>query len=181
MFAVFPLSQSHRVISAYKRKGASLTILFLLLFPPPLISPAFSFNLFPLSLHSHLRELNTLTRASHNMSESIGNWVKRDPNIVPKTTTWSSEKRVYEWKSSYTKDSAPSDPALEEELFSSASRVNSGIHFKSYANMSVSVKDGPPSLIPIASVSRGKHTCWLLLLGKCGKLVIGCTVASFFY
>ncbi|KAF9539358.1 hypothetical protein EC957_005456 [Mortierella hygrophila] len=85
------------------------------------------------------------------MSESIGNWVKRDPNIVPDTITWSSEKRVYEWKPSYTKDSAPSDPALEEELFSSESRINSGIHFKSYAEMSVSVKDGPPGLTPIVS------------------------------
>ena len=115
------------------------------------------------------------------MSESIGNWVKRDPNIVPEITTWSSEKRVYEWKSSYTKDSAPSDPALEEELFSPKSRISSGIHFKSYAKMSVSVKGGPSGLIPIASVSIGKHTCWLLLLGKRENPFIRSILARFIY
>ncbi|KAF9119282.1 hypothetical protein BGW39_000420 [Mortierella sp. 14UC] len=85
------------------------------------------------------------------MSESIGEWVKRDPNIVPQTTVWSSEKPVYDWKSSYSKESAQSDPDLESELFSPESRINSGIHFKDYANMLVSVKGGPPGLIPIAS------------------------------
>jgi hypothetical protein len=92
------------------------------------------------------------------MSDSIGDWVKRDPNIVPKDTTWSSEKRVYEWKPSYTKDTAPRDTALEDELFNPAFRIDSGIHFKSYAKMSVSIKDGPPGLVPIASVSIGRRT-----------------------
>ncbi|KAF9905916.1 hypothetical protein EC991_001157 [Linnemannia zychae] len=85
------------------------------------------------------------------MSESIGGWVKPDPNTIPQTTVWSSEKPVYDWKFSYSKESAQSDPALEEELFSTEFRINSGIHFKDYANMVVSVKDGPPGLVPIAS------------------------------
>ncbi|KAK3841964.1 MAG: putative DEAD/DEAH box RNA helicase [Linnemannia gamsii] len=85
------------------------------------------------------------------MSESIGEWVKRDPNIVPETTVWSSEKPVYDWKTGYSKDSAESNPDLEKELFSTEFRINSGIHFQDYRSMKVSVKDGPLDLVPIVS------------------------------
>ncbi|KAG0206950.1 hypothetical protein BGX33_007086 [Mortierella sp. NVP41] len=86
------------------------------------------------------------------MSDTIGNWVKRDPNILSAgPTNWSSEKRVYEWKSSYSEDNAQGDPELENELFSPEARINSGIHFKNYTSMDVSLKDGPPGLKPIAS------------------------------
>lgn len=155
----FPLNQSNRVTSAYNKGSVFLFSPF-----PSFPSTTTASSLHPPSCPSFCfpkdysltrpPTYTPLTQTSYTMSESIGKWVKRDPNIIPETTTWSSEKRVYEWRSYYTKESAPSDPALEEELFNPASRINSGIHFKSYAKMSVSVKDGPPGLVPITSVSR---------------------------
>ncbi|KAF9285501.1 hypothetical protein BGZ68_003812 [Mortierella alpina] len=84
------------------------------------------------------------------MSDTVGKWGKRDMGTSA-PLSWASEQRIYEWKPSYTKESAPRDEALEKELFSEESRVNSGIHFKNYAEMEVFVKDGPPDLKPLES------------------------------
>ncbi|ORZ16836.1 P-loop containing nucleoside triphosphate hydrolase protein [Lobosporangium transversale] len=81
--------------------------------------------------------------------ERVGNWVKRENVFSQDPLSWASEQRVYEWHPSYTLGNAPSDPALEEELFSEESRVNSGINFKNYAHMKISIKDGPPDLLPL--------------------------------
>ncbi|KAG0197946.1 hypothetical protein BGX28_008564 [Mortierella sp. GBA30] len=84
------------------------------------------------------------------MDATVGRWGKRDMGAST-PLSWASEQRIYEWKSSYTQDSAPDDVELENELFSEESRVNSGIHFKNYAEMEVSVKDGPPDHRPLES------------------------------
>ncbi|KAF9938032.1 hypothetical protein BGZ65_000532 [Modicella reniformis] len=63
--------------------------------------------------------------------------------------SWASEGRVYEWKSDYTIGNAPDDRILEQELFASENMVNSGINFKNYSTMSVSVKGGPSNLKPL--------------------------------
>ncbi|KAF9981097.1 hypothetical protein BGZ75_007632 [Mortierella antarctica] len=84
------------------------------------------------------------------MDDTVGKWGKRDMGSSA-PLSWASEQRIYEWKPTYTKESAPCDEALEKELFSDESRVNSGIHFKNYAEMEVAVRDGPPDLKPLES------------------------------
>ncbi|KAF9435585.1 hypothetical protein BGZ76_005937 [Entomortierella beljakovae] len=83
-----------------------------------------------------------------------GNWPKPIAESWEKLP-WSSEQRVYEWRPSYTDENAPYDIDLEEDLFSSENRINSGINFKNYASIRVSVKDGPPDLIPLSNLFWG--------------------------
>jgi hypothetical protein len=70
--------------------------------------------------------------------------------------SWASESRVYDWRPSYTLDTAPDDPGLEQELFHEDKLINSGINFKNYSTMSVSIKGGPPNHKPLESVSGAK-------------------------
>ncbi|KAF8976921.1 hypothetical protein BGZ46_007833 [Entomortierella lignicola] len=84
------------------------------------------------------------------MNGTIGNWGKKETGpMVP--LSWASEQRVYEWRPHFTEDTAPHDAELEAELFSSENRINSGINFKNYASIHVSVKDGPPGMHPLES------------------------------
>ncbi|KAF9108260.1 hypothetical protein BGX27_008413 [Mortierella sp. AM989] len=92
-----------------------------------------------------------------NMNGTIGNWVKRDMGpYVP--LSWASEQRVYEWKPNFTEDTVPHNPDLEAELFSEENRINSGINFKNYAAINVSVKDAPPGMKKLDSFEEsGMH------------------------
>ncbi|KAF9401512.1 hypothetical protein BGX21_001492 [Mortierella sp. AD011] len=82
------------------------------------------------------------------MNDTIGGWGRRETGpLIP--LSWASEQRVYEWRNNYTEETAPHDPELESELFSLENRINSGINFKNYAHIKVSVKDGPPGMHPL--------------------------------
>ncbi|KAG0296386.1 hypothetical protein BGZ98_000989 [Dissophora globulifera] len=82
------------------------------------------------------------------MSDTVGKWGKRETSTSD-NLAWASEQRVYEWRDDYTLETAPDDPGLEADLFDEENRVNTGINFKNYAQMKVSVRDGPPNLEPL--------------------------------
>lgn len=86
------------------------------------------------------------------MGETVGNWVPRDIGDSKNLHGWASDAKVYEWREDYEPENAPDDPELLSELFENDCRVSSGIHFKAYADMDVSVVGGPPGFQPAMNV-----------------------------
>ncbi|KAG0049444.1 DEAD-box ATP-dependent RNA helicase [Gryganskiella cystojenkinii] len=82
------------------------------------------------------------------MNDTVGKWGARDMSASNTPQGWASDSRVYEWRPNYTLQTAPDDPELLRELFSEETRVSSGINFKAYADMQVSVKGGPLGFKP---------------------------------
>ncbi|KAG0243693.1 DEAD-box ATP-dependent RNA helicase [Actinomortierella wolfii] len=69
-----------------------------------------------------------------------------DDNLL---TQYASSHPVYEWMPHYTREDAPRHTMLEERLFSKASLINTGIHFKRYEEMKVHVFNEPKNFQPM--------------------------------
>ncbi|KAG0333647.1 hypothetical protein BG004_000737 [Podila humilis] len=89
---------------------------------------------------------------------TVGKWGAKEPGN-PLSTGWTSDQKVYQWRTGYTLETAPEDVSLKEELFGTESRVGTGINFKKYSEMKVSIRDGPPDTEPMSSFeASGLHS-----------------------
>ncbi|KAF9426733.1 hypothetical protein BGZ94_006100 [Podila epigama] len=83
---------------------------------------------------------------------TIGKWgPKEQGGAAGYAAGWASDQAVYEWRGSYTFDTAPDDEKLKAELFGTEMRVGSGINFRNYSHMKISIREGPPNLKPLAN------------------------------
>ncbi|KAF9160671.1 DEAD-box ATP-dependent RNA helicase [Actinomortierella ambigua] len=64
-------------------------------------------------------------------------------------TQYASSHPVYEWMPYYTRADAPRNIQLEDRLFSKETLIHTGIHFKRYEEMKVTVFNGPDGFKPM--------------------------------
>lgn len=106
---------------------------------------------------------------------TVGKWGQKEPGNAGQGTGWASDQPVYEWRGGYTRETAPENEALKEELFGAEKRVSTGINFRNYSSMKISVQNGPANTAPLTSVSIlmtfflafGILAFWLFLLYVC--------------
>ncbi|KAG0320683.1 hypothetical protein BGZ99_004367 [Dissophora globulifera] len=98
---------------------------------------------------------SSTTQMEHRFTS---NWSPRDDNAVPDDNpeSWACEKPVYEWKEDYSEGTAPSNSALEAELYDEEGRLSVGVHFDNYHKISVSRKGGPDTYIALTSFAEAK-------------------------
>ncbi|KAG0087425.1 hypothetical protein BGZ92_007343 [Podila epicladia] len=80
---------------------------------------------------------------------TVGKWGQKEPGGAGQGAGWASDQPVYEWRSGYTRETAPENEALKEELFGADKRVGTGINFKNYSSMKISVQNGPADTPPL--------------------------------
>ncbi|KAF9105932.1 DEAD-box ATP-dependent RNA helicase, partial [Mortierella sp. AM989] len=89
------------------------------------------------------------------MDERISaNWGGRTEDtfwISNEEEAYGFQKPVYEWQEGFTDGSAPTNPKLEQELYSDEHRIHAGVYFEKYAGIKVSRKGGPENHTPINS------------------------------
>ncbi|KAG0035441.1 hypothetical protein BGZ81_007985 [Podila clonocystis] len=80
---------------------------------------------------------------------TVGKWGQKEPGGTCQGAGWASDQPVYEWRGGYTRETAPENEALKEELFGADKRVGTGINFKNYSSMKISVQHGPANAPPM--------------------------------
>ncbi|KAI9232864.1 MAG: P-loop containing nucleoside triphosphate hydrolase protein [Podila humilis] len=82
---------------------------------------------------------------------TVGKWGQKEPGGASQGTGWASDQPVYEWRGGYTRETAPDNDALKEELFGADKRVGTGMNFRKYSFMKISVQNGPANTAPLTS------------------------------
>lgn len=84
---------------------------------------------------------------------TVGKWGQKEPGGASQGTGWASDQPIYEWLGGYTRETAPENEALKDELFGADKRVGTGINFKNYSSLKISVQNGPANTPPLKTVS----------------------------